>query len=97
MQNKVYVSFTEGQTWFYNLFATVFESSNKTTIQVYEPATFVTEIQNRNVGHTDTIIKQTKWNIVNDLIFFQRDFGNTLAHGHPLHVEGRLSSENRGL
>jgi hypothetical protein len=93
MQNKAYVSFAEGQAWLYNHCAASFESSDKATIQAYEPATFVAELQKadstlalddlriilappgtlcycelmqayRNVGHTDAIIKQTKWNSI---------------------------------
>jgi 3-oxoacyl-ACP reductase-like protein len=39
MQNKAYVSFAEGQAWLYNHCAASFESSDKATIQAYEPAT----------------------------------------------------------
>jgi hypothetical protein len=45
MQNKEYVSFAEGQSWLYNHCAASFKSSDKTTIQAYEPATFVTVLQ----------------------------------------------------
>jgi hypothetical protein len=45
MQNKAYVSFAEGQAWLYNHCAASFESSDKSTIQAYEPATFVAELQ----------------------------------------------------
>ena len=41
MQNKADVSFAEGQAWLYNHCAASFESSDKATIQAYEPATFV--------------------------------------------------------
>ena len=44
-QNQAYVSFAEGQAWLYNHCAASFESSDKTTIQKYEPATFVAELQ----------------------------------------------------
>ena len=43
MQNKAYVSFAEGQAWFYNHCAASFESSDKATI--HEPAAFVAELQ----------------------------------------------------
>jgi hypothetical protein len=58
MKNKAYVSFAEGQAWLYNHCAASFESSDKATIQAYEPATFVAEL------HTDAIIKQTKRNSI---------------------------------
>ena len=45
MQNKAYVSFAEGQAWLCNHCAASFESSDKSTIQAYEPATFVAELQ----------------------------------------------------
>ena len=45
MQNKAYVSFAEGQAWLCNHCAASFESSDKATIQAYEPATFVAELQ----------------------------------------------------
>ena len=45
MKNKAYVSFAEGQAWLYNHCAASFESSDKDTIQAYEPATFVAELQ----------------------------------------------------
>ena len=93
MKNKAYVSFAEGQPWLYNHCAASFESSDKATIQAYEPATFVAELLKadstlglddlriilapsgtlcycdimrtyKNVGHTDVIIKQTKWNSI---------------------------------
>jgi hypothetical protein len=93
MQNKTYVSFAVGQVWLYNHCAASFESSDKATIQAYEPVTFVAVLQKtdntlalddlriilaphetrcycelmqayRNVGHTDAIIKQTKWNSI---------------------------------
>ena len=44
MKNKSYVSFAEGQAWLYNHCAASFESSDKATIQAYEPATFVAEL-----------------------------------------------------
>ena len=44
MQNKAYVSFAEGQAWLCNHCAASFESSDKATIQAYEPATFVAEL-----------------------------------------------------
>ncbi len=89
MENKEYVVFAEGQDWLYNHCAASFESSDKATIQAYEP-----ELQKadstlalddlriilappgtlcycdimpqayKNVGHTDAIIKQTKWNSI---------------------------------
>ncbi len=45
MKNKTYVAFAEGQAWLYNHCAASFESSDKATIQAYEPATFVVELQ----------------------------------------------------
>ena len=40
-----YVSFAEGQAWLCNHCAASFELSDKATIQAYEPATFVAELQ----------------------------------------------------
>ena len=45
MKNKAFVSFAECQAWLYNHCAASFESSHKATIQAYEPATFVAELQ----------------------------------------------------
>jgi len=85
--------YAESQAWLYNHCAASFESSDKATIQAYEPATFVAELLKadstlglddlriilapsgtlcycdimrayKNVGHTDAIIKQTKWNSI---------------------------------
>jgi len=93
MKHKAYVSYAESQAWLYNRCAASFESSDKATIQKYEPATFVAELMKadstlahdglrvtlapsgtlcyceimqayKNVGHTDAIIKQTKWNSI---------------------------------
>ena len=43
-KNQAFASFAEGQTWMYNHCAASFESSDKATIQSYEPATFVAEL-----------------------------------------------------
>jgi len=106
MKHKAYVEYAESQAWLYNRCAASFESSDKATIQKYEPATFVAELMKadstlahdglrvtlapsgtlcyceimqayKNVGHTDAIIKQTKWNSIVYTLFSE------LVEKHP--------------
>ena len=49
MKNKSYVSFVEGQACLHNHCAVSFESSDKVTIQAYEPVTFVAEMQKEDI------------------------------------------------
>jgi hypothetical protein len=67
MQNKAYVSFAEGQARLYNHCAASFESSDKATIQAYEPATFVAVLQkaDNTLALDDLrIIFGSTWNVL---------------------------------
>ena len=120
MKNKAYVSFAEGQAWLYNHCAASFESSDKATIQAYEPATFVAELLKadstlglddfriilapsgtlcycdimrtyKNVGHTDAIIKQNKWNSI-VYSFFSELVETSGVSGAEARLQGIASS-----